>query len=93
MACLNVHDEQRSGHPSVVNESLVQEVDNKMRENRCFTISSLCDDFPNVSRSVLYDIVMQWLTSQAADFYEEGIQKLVQRYDKCFNIEGNYVEK
>ena len=88
-----LHDEQRSGHPSVVNESLVQEVDNKVRENRCFTISSLCDDFPNVSRSVLYGIVMQWLTSQAADFYEEGIQKLVQRHDKCFNIEENYVEK
>ena len=36
---------------------------------------------------------MQWLTSQTADFYEEGIQKLVQRNDKCFNIEGNYLEK
>ena len=38
-------------------------------------------------------VVMQWLTSQAGDFYEEGIHKLVQRYDKCLNIEGNYVEK
>ncbi|KAG8195681.1 hypothetical protein JTE90_003825 [Oedothorax gibbosus] len=38
-------------------------------------------------------VVMQWLTSQAADFYEEGIQKPVQRYDKCLNIGGNYVEK
>ena len=31
--------------------------------------------------------------SQAASFYDEGIQKLVQRYDKCFNNGGNYVEK
>ncbi|XP_071043084.1 histone-lysine N-methyltransferase SETMAR-like [Parasteatoda tepidariorum] len=38
-------------------------------------------------------VVMQWLRNQAADFYEEGIQKLLQRYDKCLNVEGNYVEK
>jgi len=31
--------------------------------------------------------------SQAAPFYDEGIQKLVQRYDKCLNNGGNYVEK
>ena len=31
--------------------------------------------------------------SQAASFYDEGIQKLVQRYDKCLNNGGNYVEK
>lgn len=54
-----MHDEQRSGRPSVVNESLMQEVDNKMRENRCLMISSLRDDFPNVFRSVLYDIVTE----------------------------------
>ena len=31
--------------------------------------------------------------SLAASFYDEGIQKLVQRYDKCLNNGGNYVEK
>jgi hypothetical protein len=30
---------------------------------------------------------------QAATFYEEGIQKLVPRYDKCLNNGGEYVEK
>jgi hypothetical protein len=33
------------------------------------------------------------LWSQATMFYEEGIQKLVPRYDKCHNNDGNYVEK
>lgn len=37
--------------------------------------------------------VLQWLLSQAADFYDDGVQKLVARYDKCLNIGGNYVEK
>ena len=39
------------------------------------------------------DAVQKWLTSQAAAFYEEDIQKLVPRYDKCLNNGGEYVEK
>jgi histone-lysine N-methyltransferase SETMAR len=31
-------------------------------------------------------------SSQAASFYDAGIQKLVPRYDKCLNNVGNYVE-
>ena len=41
----------------------------------------------------LKDAVQKWLTSQAAAFYEEGIQKLVPRYDKCLNNGGDYAEK
>ena len=41
----------------------------------------------------LIDAVQKWLTSQAATFYEEGIQKLVPRYNKCLNNGGKYVEK
>ncbi|GFU60513.1 hypothetical protein TNCV_2197541 [Trichonephila clavipes] len=35
----------------------------------------------------------QWLSNQAASFFDDGIQKLVPRYDKCLNSNGNYVEK
>jgi len=41
----------------------------------------------------LKDSVQKWLTSQSAEFYEEGIQKLVPRYDKCLNNGGEYVGK
>jgi len=41
----------------------------------------------------LKDAVQKWLTSQAAAFYEEGIQKLVPCYDKCLNNGDEYVEK
>jgi len=41
----------------------------------------------------LKDAVQKWLISQAAVFYEEGIQKLVLRFDKCLNNGGEYVEK
>ena len=52
--------------------------------------------FPQISRTLIYDLkdaVQNWLTSQAAAFYEEGIQKLVPRYDKFLNNGGEYVEK
>jgi len=41
----------------------------------------------------LKDAAQNWLTSQAAAFYEDGIQKLVPRYDKCLNNGGEYAEK
>jgi hypothetical protein len=39
------------------------------------------------------EAVTTCFASQAASFYDEGIQKLVQSYDKCLNSGGNYVEK
>ena len=39
------------------------------------------------------EAVVNWLSSQAADFYDLGIQKLVDCYDKCLNKNGKYVEK
>ena len=33
------------------------------------------------------------MNSQAAVWYEEGIGKLVSRYDKCLSVQGDYVEK
>ena len=36
---------------------------------------------------------LTWLRNLAAPFFEEGLQILVSRYDKCLNEDGNYVEK
>jgi histone-lysine N-methyltransferase SETMAR len=41
----------------------------------------------------LMDRVTNWLYNLAAPFFDEGLQKLVSRYDKCLNVDGNYVEK
>jgi hypothetical protein len=41
----------------------------------------------------LMDGVNNWLGTLAAPFCDEGLQKLVQQYDKCLNLGGNYVEK
>jgi transposase len=41
----------------------------------------------------LMEGVKIWLTSQAADFIDTGIQKLILRYDKCLSSDDDYVEK
>jgi hypothetical protein len=37
--------------------------------------------------------VMEWLSGLAADVYDEGFMKLVERLDKCLNRNGGFVEK
>jgi histone-lysine N-methyltransferase SETMAR len=39
------------------------------------------------------DAAKEWLNGLAAEVYDEDIQKLVTRYDKCLNVGGDYVEK
>ena len=53
----NVHDEARSGPSSLVNDDLVHKVNERVRDNRHFTISDLSLHFPQISRTLLYDIV------------------------------------
>jgi hypothetical protein len=51
------------------------------------SVSCTCDD------EDLHHAVLDWLNSQAVVWYEEGISKLVLRYDRCLNAQGDYVEK
>ncbi|PNF43793.1 hypothetical protein B7P43_G09754 [Cryptotermes secundus] len=188
----SVHDEKRSGRPSIITDDLVELVRERIMENRRVTIAELSNHVPQISHSLLHEIVTehllfrklcarwvpkqltpehktrrmdggivflhdntrlhtarwtasllqefswevfnhppyspdlapsdfhlflhlkkflsgerqhfendreaemvvtQWFQSQAADFYDTGIQKLVPRYDKCLNSGGDYVEK
>jgi len=54
----NVHDEAQSGRPSLVNDDLVREVSERVRDDRRFTISDLSLHFPHISRTLLCDIVI-----------------------------------
>ncbi|GFY36165.1 uncharacterized protein TNCV_4845371 [Trichonephila clavipes] len=57
----NFHDEPRSGQPSVITEDLVNAVDEKIREDWRFTISTLTLEFPNVGRTTLHKVVSEKL--------------------------------
>ena len=52
-----MHDEARSGHPSLVNDDLVRKVNKRVGGDRCFTISDQSLHFHQISRTVLNDIV------------------------------------
>ena len=53
----NVHDEARSGRPSLVNDDLVRKINERVRDDRRFTISDLFLHFPHISRTLIYDTV------------------------------------
>ena len=57
----NMHDEARSGRPSLVNADLAHKVNERVRDDRLFTISYLSLHFPLVSRTVLSDTVSSHL--------------------------------
>ena len=57
----NVHDGARSGRPALVNDDLVRKVNERVRNDRRFTISDLSLHFPQISRTLLHDIVSSHL--------------------------------
>jgi len=56
-----VHDAERSGRPSVITDGLKQKMNRIIRENRHFTISEVYEQCPEVSRTVVYEIVIEHL--------------------------------
>jgi len=52
-----VHDEARSGRPSLVNDDLVRQVNESVRDDRRFTILNLSLHFPQISRTMTLSVV------------------------------------
>jgi len=48
----NTHDEVRSGRPSLVNDDLVHKVNERVRDDKHFTISGLSMHFPQISMTL-----------------------------------------
>ena len=48
----NVHDEARSGRPCLVNDDLVLKVNERVRDDRRFTISDLSLHVPQISKTL-----------------------------------------
>jgi [histone H3]-lysine36 N-dimethyltransferase SETMAR len=56
-----VHDEARSGRPSIITDEVVDAVQTKILTDRRIKISELCIDFPDVSRGTIFEIVKNCL--------------------------------
>ena len=57
----DVHDAERSRRPSVITDALKLKVNSIIRENRHFTINEVYEQCPDVSRTVVYEIVTEHL--------------------------------
>ena len=57
----NVHNEERSGRPTIVTDELVVKINEKIHENCRFTITEFSLEFPRISRSLLHEILKEKL--------------------------------
>ena len=57
----HVHDEERSGRPSIITDDLVKLVPERIMENRRFTITELSSHFLQISHSLVQKIVTEHL--------------------------------
>ena len=57
----DVHDAERSGRPSVITDALKEKVNRIIRGNRHFTVSEVYEQCPEVSRTVVYEIITEHL--------------------------------
>ncbi|UYV81968.1 EPHA5 [Cordylochernes scorpioides] len=104
---INVHDEQRSGRPSLP-ESTVARIDEMVRANRRITLEEIeyglnedCSHFSVhkiVSETLGYRKVSarwvdKWLKEAAGEWYNTGITKLVDRMKKVIEHQGDYLCK
>jgi histone-lysine N-methyltransferase SETMAR len=57
----DIHDEARSGRPSGISDELVQKIEEQLRNDRRVTLDDLHEEFPDISRSLLGNIVSEKL--------------------------------
>jgi transposase len=57
----NVHDEAQSGRPSFVHDDLVRKINERVRDDRRSTIYDVSLHIPQITRTLLYNIVSSHL--------------------------------
>jgi len=87
-----VHDEARSGRPSLMNDDLVHKVNERVRDDRRFTISDLSLHLLQISRTLPYDIVSSHLGRRRPHSMRR-VYKTCVPLDKCLNNGGEYGDK
>lgn len=56
-----VHEERRSGRPSLITEDLKTRIEQHIRTNRRFTLHEIHEKFPQISHSLIHEIVIEHL--------------------------------
>lgn len=56
-----VHNEQKSGRPSLISDDLLHKIEENIRKDRRLTIRELCEFIPEVSKTLIHEIVTKKL--------------------------------
>ncbi|KAG5305819.1 SETMR methyltransferase, partial [Pseudoatta argentina] len=90
----SVHDDQRSGRPSILTDDIVKKIENALRDDRRLTVNELSAMFPQISRSLLHETTTEtlgyrklsarWVPKQLTDQHKlnrvEAGQEFLRRY-------------
>jgi hypothetical protein len=91
---MNVHNDDWNGRPSLATADLLDQVNEKIQENRSHIFLHLkrilvAKRFS--SDDEVKTAAQHWVKTLMVDF--DGIQKFVPWYDRCLNLGGHYVKK
>ncbi|KAG5305971.1 SETMR methyltransferase, partial [Pseudoatta argentina] len=90
----SVYDDQRSGRPSILTDDIVEKIENALRDDRRLTVDELSAMFPQISRSLLHETIVEtlgyrklsarWVPKQLTDQHKlnrvEAGQEFLRRY-------------
>ncbi|KAG5317378.1 SETMR methyltransferase, partial [Pseudoatta argentina] len=90
----SVHNDQRSGRPSILTDDIVKKIENALRDDRRLTVDELSTMFPQISRSLLRETITstlgyrklsaRWVPQQLTDQHKlnrvEAGQEFLRRY-------------
>ena len=84
----------------VITQESIAAVNSLVRENRRITTREIADSL-SVSKgtadTILHEhlqyskVCAQWVPTQPKTFFADGIHRLVDQWETCFNQQGNYV--
>lgn len=94
----HVHDEQRSGRPSILTDELVQKIEETVREDRRLTVDEISAMFPQLSRTLLYETLTEtlgyrklcarWVPKQLTEQHKKNRVNSAREFLERLELEG-----
>ncbi|KAG5327273.1 GVQW3 protein, partial [Pseudoatta argentina] len=95
----SVHDDQRSGRPSILTDDIVEKIENALRDDRRLTVDELSAMFPQISRSLLHETITEtlgyrklsarWVPKQLTDQHKLNQVKAGQEFLRRYKLHGD----
>ncbi|KAG5320828.1 SETMR methyltransferase, partial [Pseudoatta argentina] len=99
----SVHDDQRSGRPSILTYNIVEKIENALRDDRRLTVDELSAMFPQISRSLLHETITEtlgyrklsarWAPKQLTDQHKLNRMEAGQDREPPSDSDPNFLDK